>query len=129
MMMSGNNGYTAAEQAVGTAFSIELRAAIKASGLGLDRIQDRLRKRGISVSVTALSYWQSGKRQPERSRSISAIHALEEILDRPAGSLVRLLQPPRPRGHAARREIARVPRQPPPSALPTSGSKQNSPAT
>lgn len=89
-----------------TAFSRELRAAIKASGLGLDRIQARLRRRGIPISVTALSYWQSGKRQPERARSISAVHALEEILDLPAGSLVRLLQPPRPRGQAVRQARA-----------------------
>lgn len=106
MMSSGNNGYRAGPITGMTAFSVELRAAIKASGLGLDRIQDRLRRRGIAVSVTALSYWQSGKRQPERARSISAVHALEEILNRPAGSLVRLLQPPRPRGHAARRAAA-----------------------
>lgn len=72
-------------------FATELRAAIRASGLGLDRIQDRLRRRGIPISVTALSYWQSGKRQPVRARSISAIHALEEILGRPRGSLVGLI--------------------------------------
>lgn len=103
MMLSGKNGYRTAGAEQATAFSQELRAAIKASGLGLDRIQARLRRRGIPISVTALSYWQSGKRQPERARSISAVHALEEILERPAGSLVRLLQPPRPRGQAARR--------------------------
>lgn len=102
-MLSGKKGFSGIVSGELTPFAIELRAAIKASGLGLDRIQDRLRRRGIEVSITALSYWQSGKRQPERARSISAIHALEEILQRPPGSLVRLLQPPRPRGHAAKR--------------------------
>lgn len=83
-------------------FASELRRAIKASGLSLDRIQYRLRNRGAAVSITALSYWQSGKRQPERARSISAVRALEQILDRPDGSLVNLLPPPRPRGPARR---------------------------
>ncbi|MGH3433491.1 MAG: hypothetical protein ACRDQB_11720 [Thermocrispum sp.] len=109
MTLSGTNGYQTTGAGQATAFSQELRAAIKASGLGLDRIQARLRGRGIPVSVTALSYWQSGKRQPERARSISAVHALEVILQRPAGSLVRLLQPPRPRGQAARRPRAASP--------------------
>lgn len=128
-MLPGNNGYQAGEPVIGTAFSIELRAAIKASGLGLDRIQDRLRKRGIPISVTALSYWQSGKRQPERARSISAIHALEEILHRPAGSLVRLLQPPRPRGQAARRVALPHPTMPglPPAAPATPNPSQPAP--
>lgn len=106
MVFAGNNTYQPIVDGPLTAFSRELRAAIKASGLGLDRIQARLRRRGIPVSVTALSYWQSGKRQPERARSISAVHALEEILDLPAGSLIRLLQPPRPRGQSARRSRA-----------------------
>ncbi|WP_245992518.1 hypothetical protein [Prauserella muralis] len=87
----------------GTAFSAALRQAISGSGLGLDRIQARLQERGISVSVTALSYWQSGKRQPERQSSISAVRVLEEILEVPAGALLSLLAPPRPRGTSSRR--------------------------
>ncbi|MEU6643333.1 hypothetical protein ABZ863_12370 [Saccharomonospora sp. NPDC046836] len=76
-----------------TAFSAALRQAISASGLGLDRIQVRLQERGIIVSVTALSYWQSGKRRPERPRSMSAVRTLEEILGLPTGSLLGLLPP------------------------------------
>lgn len=87
----------------GSAFSVALRSAIATSGLGLDRIQARLQDHGIAISVTALSYWQSGKRQPERQSSISAIRALEEILEVPAGSLLGLLPPPRPRGSTSRR--------------------------
>jgi hypothetical protein len=120
MTMSPTSGGSAGDDDRSTPFSRELRAAIKASGLGLDRIQVRLRNRGIPISVTALSYWQSGKRQPERARSISAVRALEEILGRPAGSLVRLLEPPRPRGQAARalraRRRAAEPSEPTPSA-------------
>lgn len=88
-----------------TAFSAELRSAISTSGLSLDRIQVRLQERGIPVSVTALSYWQSGKRQPERQRSLQAILVLEQILDVPTGSLLSLLPPPRPRGVASRRQL------------------------
>lgn len=79
-------------------FAGELRRAIKASGLSLDRIQVRLARAGSPVSITALSYWQSGKRQPERERSLSALRTLERILGKPDGSLLRLLPPPKPRG-------------------------------
>lgn len=89
----------------GTAFSAALRSAIATSGLGLDRIQARLQDHGVTISVTALSYWQSGKRQPERQSSISAVRALEDILDVPAGTLLGLLPPPRPRGSTSRRRL------------------------
>jgi hypothetical protein len=92
-----------------TAFAVALRAAIATSGLSLDRIQARLRARGVVVSVTALSYWQSGKRQPERQSSLSAVRTLEEILDVPIGSLLGLLPPPRPRGGASRRQASGEP--------------------
>ncbi|MEA5365548.1 hypothetical protein VA596_38900 [Amycolatopsis sp., V23-08] len=92
-----------------TAFATQLRAAIATSGLSLDRIQARLRARGVVVSVTALSYWQSGKRQPERQSSLSAVRTLEEILDVPAGSLLGLLPPPRPRGGAGKRQAGGEP--------------------
>jgi hypothetical protein len=92
-----------------TAFATQLRAAIATSGLSLDRIQARLRARGLVVSVTALSYWQSGKRQPERQSSLSAVRTLEEILDVPAGALLGLLPPPRPRGGAGRRQAGGEP--------------------
>ncbi|WP_158888399.1 hypothetical protein [Amycolatopsis anabasis] len=85
-------------------FATALRSAISQSGLSLDRIQARLQARGVSVSVTALSYWQSGKRQPERQSSISAVRVLEEILDQASGSLLGLLPPPRPRGASSRRQ-------------------------
>lgn len=92
-----------------TAFATQLRAAIATSGLSLDRIQARLRARGVVVSVTALSYWQSGKRQPERQSSLSAVRTLEEILDVPAGALLGLLPPPRPRGGAGKRHAGGEP--------------------
>lgn len=92
----------------GDAFPTALRAAIQASGLSLDRIQYRLRARGVSISVTALSYWQSGRRRPERAESLIALGHLEAVLGVPTGSLTALLGPPRPRGRA-HRESSRVP--------------------
>lgn len=82
----------------GGRFADALRAAIRASGLSLDRLQARLRARGTPVSIATLSYWQSGKRQPERSDSLRALGELETILELPAGTLLGLLPPPRPRG-------------------------------
>ncbi|HJQ46513.1 MAG TPA: hypothetical protein VJ870_09335 [Amycolatopsis sp.] len=86
-----------------TAFSGALRSAIARSGLSLDRVQARLQAGGIPVSVTSLSYWQSGKRQPERQSSISAVRLLEEVLGLRPGELLGLLPPPKPRGNARRR--------------------------
>jgi transcriptional regulator with XRE-family HTH domain len=82
-------------------FAEALRSAIRSSGLSLDRIQARLRARGTPVSIAALSYWQSGKRQPERNDSLTALGELENILKLPPGSLLALLPPPRPRGKQA----------------------------
>ncbi|WP_020497742.1 hypothetical protein [Sciscionella marina] len=79
-------------------FPDALRAAIAASGLSLDRVQYRLRRRGVRVSVATLSYWQSGRRRPERPTSLDALAHLEAVLDLAPGALSALLGPPRPRG-------------------------------
>lgn len=79
-------------------FPDALRAAIEASGLSLDRIQYRLHRRGVRVSVATLSYWQSGRRRPERPTSLAALGHLEAALELDPGSLSALLGPPRPRG-------------------------------
>ncbi|MEV4318874.1 hypothetical protein [Actinocrispum sp. NPDC049592] len=97
--MSGNSARGHIENAHGDSqFAEALRSAIRSSGLSLDRIQARLRARGTPVSIAALSYWQSGKRQPERNDSLTALAELEAILKLPSGSLLALLPPPRPRG-------------------------------
>jgi hypothetical protein len=79
-------------------FHLALRAAIEMRGLALQRIQARLAEQGLNVGVTTLSYWQQGRRRPERRDSLRAVTALEEILGLPPAALTVLLGPPRPRG-------------------------------
>ncbi|HEV7907532.1 MAG TPA: helix-turn-helix transcriptional regulator [Pseudonocardiaceae bacterium] len=83
-------------------FPEALRAAIKASRLSLDRIQHRLALRGVTISVATLSYWQSGRRRPERPESLEALRHLESVLGVPQAGLSALLGPPRPRGRRCR---------------------------
>ena len=86
----------------GGPFPDALRAAIKGSGLSLDRIQHRLQLRGVTISVATLSYWQSGRRRPERPESLDALRHLEAVLRVPPNALTALLGPPRPRGRRRR---------------------------
>jgi len=79
-------------------FAGALRDAIQARGLGLERIQERLRAEGYSVSLATLSYWQTGRSRPERRESLAALAELEKILEVEPGSLAALVGPPRPRG-------------------------------
>ncbi|PBC78054.1 hypothetical protein BX265_2813 [Streptomyces sp. TLI_235] len=74
-------------------FHLALRTAIAARGLALQRVQERLARRGVRVGVTSLSYWQQGRRRPERPESLRAVAALEAVLDLPEHSLTRLLGP------------------------------------
>jgi transcriptional regulator with XRE-family HTH domain len=83
-------------------FEDALRVAIRFSRLSLERIQHRLRMRGTPVSITALSYWQSGRRRPERPDSLRALRQLEDVLGLPDSALSALLGPPRPRGRMRR---------------------------
>ncbi|MFI5618342.1 hypothetical protein [Streptomyces sp. NPDC051567] len=77
-------------------FHLALRAALAARGLPLHRVQHRLAAQGIKVGVTSLSYWQQGVRRPRHAESLRAVGALEQILDLPDGTLVRLLSAPEP---------------------------------
>jgi hypothetical protein len=83
-------------------FADALRTGIQARGLSLERLQDHLRRRGVSVSLATLSYWQSGRSQPERRESLTAVGGLEEILRLPTGTLSSLLLARRFRGRSAR---------------------------
>ncbi|RKT04077.1 hypothetical protein BX286_2021 [Streptomyces sp. 3211.6] len=80
----------------GGPFHLALRAALAARGLPLHRVQHRLAARGIKLGVTSLSYWQQGARRPRHRESLRAVSALEEILELPPGSLLRLLADPDP---------------------------------
>jgi hypothetical protein len=57
-------------------------------------VQHHLSRRGVKVGVTSLSYWQQGARRPQRPESLRAVRALEEILQLPEESLIRLLACP-----------------------------------
>ncbi|WP_328401968.1 hypothetical protein OHS70_28520 [Streptomyces sp. NBC_00390] len=72
-------------------FHLALRAALAVRGLPLQRVQHHLAHRGIKVGVTSLSYWQQGARRPQRPESLRAVRALEDVLELPGNSLLRLL--------------------------------------
>lgn len=84
-------------------FADVLSEAITERGLGLERIKARLDERGTPVSAATLSYWCSGRSQPERKGSLAALPHLEVILELPSGSLREAVAPPRERGR--RREV------------------------
>ncbi|WP_414170465.1 hypothetical protein ACMATS_36530 [Streptoverticillium reticulum] len=83
-------------------FADALRAAVRSSGLGLERIRYRLALRGTPISVATLSSWQLGRTQPERPCSLVALGNLEEVLRLPTGALSGLLGRPRARGRGSR---------------------------
>lgn len=72
-------------------FHLALRTALAVRGLPLQRVQHHLAHRGIKLGVTSLSYWQQGARRPQRPESMKAVRALEEVLQLPGNSLIRLL--------------------------------------
>ncbi|MEV5970715.1 hypothetical protein [Streptomyces sp. NPDC051921] len=84
-------------------FHLALRTALAVRGLPLQRVQHHLAHRGVKVGVTSLSYWQQGARRPQRPESMKAVRALEEVLQLPGNSLIRLLA----EDTAARAEVER----------------------
>lgn len=76
------------------AFADTLRAAIAARGLSLERIREHLARRGVSVSLATLSYWQTGRSRPERRASLVALGHLEQVLSLEPGALSELLIAP-----------------------------------
>ncbi|MGW5054868.1 hypothetical protein [Actinokineospora sp. NPDC004072] len=82
-------------------FAAALSRAVDDSGLTLDRIRERLRSKGLDVSLSTLSYWRRGRSRPERPASIRAVRELEAMLNVRPGGLVALLGPKRPRGRWA----------------------------
>nr|WP_042180452.1 helix-turn-helix transcriptional regulator [Kibdelosporangium sp. MJ126-NF4]CEL14396.1 hypothetical protein [Kibdelosporangium sp. MJ126-NF4]CTQ88761.1 hypothetical protein [Kibdelosporangium sp. MJ126-NF4] len=79
-------------------FDLAVKAAVRSSGLSLDRLVHHLSTRGIQVSASSLSNWQTGRSRPERPESVHAVRAIEEILGLAPDALVQLLGPRKPRG-------------------------------
>lgn len=75
-------------------FAATMSAAITRKQITLSELRDRLAARGHSISLTALSYWRSGRRLPERQASLDAIPELESLLDLTPGSLAMFVTGP-----------------------------------
>ncbi|MHA4772939.1 hypothetical protein L1085_000315 [Streptomyces sp. MSC1_001] len=79
-------------------FAAVFRQALHSHGLSLEQVREHLRTHGITVTVATLSYWQSGRSQPERALSLRAVDVMEPLLGFPTGALRSLLGPRHPRG-------------------------------
>ncbi|MGK5440360.1 helix-turn-helix domain-containing protein [Micromonospora sp. URMC 105] len=72
-------------------FHAALRTAIRRRGLTLDRLRARLAQRGISIGLSSLSDWQTGRSHPMNPASLRAVRVLEDVLGLPPASLTSLL--------------------------------------
>jgi hypothetical protein len=72
-------------------FHAALRAAIRRRNLTLERLRCHLLRQGVSVAASSLSDWQHGHARPGPATSLRVIRALEQVLQVPGESLVRLL--------------------------------------
>ncbi|MFV0406985.1 MAG: hypothetical protein ACK5LN_09225 [Propioniciclava sp.] len=77
------------EEPPAASFAGVLSNAIQRRGLSLERIRARLETAGVPVSIATLSYWQSGRSLPTRSRSYHTLVELERVLDLDSGHLTR----------------------------------------
>jgi hypothetical protein len=89
-------------------------AAMTRRGVSLAWLHQRLVERGCPVSPAALSYWRSGRSQPERGTSRDALAEIEQLLLVAPGALVSLLGPsrrpgPRPGDRRTRELLAERP--------------------
>ncbi|MEV5514403.1 hypothetical protein AB0L50_15990 [Streptomyces flaveolus] len=88
-------------------FATAFNEALRQRGLPLDHVRDHLQSHGISLSLATLSYWRSGRSQPERLQSLRAVDIMEPLLGLPSGALRSLLRH-RPRGWAPPHDPAAV---------------------
>jgi hypothetical protein len=79
----------------GTTFPDAFAAALTRRGVTLAWLHERLVECGCQVSPTALSYWRSGRSQPERGTSLDALAEIERLLRVAPGDLVSRLGPSR----------------------------------
>lgn len=61
-------------------FSAAFASAVRARGVTLSHLHRRLDELATPVSVATLSYWRSGRSEPERRTSLDAVRVLEELL-------------------------------------------------
>jgi hypothetical protein len=78
-----------------SAFDRAFADAIARRGVTLAWLNRRLVECGRPVSVTALSYWRSGRSQPERKTSRDAVDEIEQLLGVERGHLSSLIGPSR----------------------------------
>jgi hypothetical protein len=79
----------------GSGFADAFGEAVARRGVSLAWLHERLVERGHPVSPAALSYWRSGRSQPERGTSRDALVEIERLLRVPPGSLASRLGPSR----------------------------------
>ena len=72
-------------------FHAALRAAIRRRSLTLERLRFHLMRHGVSVAASSLSDWHHGHVRPGPATSLRVIRGLEQVLQVPRESLVRLL--------------------------------------
>lgn len=85
-----------------SAFAEAFDAAVRARGVSLTWLHRRLTELATPVSVATLSYWRSGRSEPERKTSVAAVAVLEEVLGVDGGSLTQHLRPVRRPGPPGR---------------------------
>jgi hypothetical protein len=78
-----------------TPFANAFGQAIARRGVTLGWLHQRLRSLGTPVSLATLSYWRSGRSQPEHATSLDALRTLDDLLHLPPGHLRSQLSPSR----------------------------------
>src|ERR1700709_876864 len=111
---SGGGTPMEGEFAVPRSFPDAFAEALQRRGVSLAWLHQRLVERGHPVSPAALSYWRSGRSQPERGTSRDALAEVERLLRVVPGSLVDRLGPsrrpgPRPAEKTLREMYAETP--------------------
>jgi hypothetical protein len=96
------------------AFPEAFADALRRRGVSLAWLHQRLVERGHPVSPAALSYWRSGRSQPERNTSRDALVEIERLLRVVPGTLTARLGPsrrpgPRPGEKSVREVFADTP--------------------
>ena len=74
-------------ESASTSFADVFARALERRRFSLTRLRDLLASRGHQVSLTTLSYWRSGQREPARSASIEALPEIEALLGLESGDL------------------------------------------